>query len=792
MTSQPKAVFLIPVLGEFAHRGDALTANDWHVLSRLADNLGVDAHAVFAVQDGQYAGNAKSLTVTAMRAERERVLFEIREHNPDFIACFGPVALMCALSKGNQPLANYLRRSFEFVDLPGVPTYATQSLEMVRANPGAEKWLTLDLRAALDGYTETKWGEYVVLSPDDPAWHVCPDPAFAAGGSGMVGFDLETYPSLDPWHAEARIRMAVVSAAPGKAWVVQLGRDSRLPEWLATLCADDAVVKCGSNIKYDMRWLARFGYECNNVWDTSTAEHVLDETDPFKDLKSLTFRYLPRLADYSAGHRALVAERGSWAAVEDDEQYDYAGADGEASIAAALGQRRKLAEGPECLRRAHRVLLDLYPVLASMETRGVCIDTAENTRLDAAFSSELDDVRERICTQLGPINPNSPAQLADALVERVPGIDLRKHQIKRQLSATYYRLPDDDEESYSTQRAVLEREAAKHPVIEDVLLWRRLQKLHGTYVRGLADKHLTPHPDRQCYVHTSYRTDVVETYRLSSQGPNLQNIPKKPEPGDKHPIPEHLNIKNQFKSRFPGGSFLEADLSQAEIRVAATLSGDERMLDAIHSGADLHRELASKMLRKPVDQVTDLERHNCKRLTFLVLYGGGANTLSAQLGITKDAAGALIDQYFDTFHALHDYINRVKIRVKRDLYSESVFGFRRRFVAPANWNTWDGWRVERMAWNFQVQNVAAAITYVAMMDFEKSLRANKLRSMLITQVHDSLGVDVYPGEEEQVASLAVLALTRPNLRRYDAQIGIELAADVAIGERWGTTKPLGS
>lgn len=785
-----KAVFLIPVLGEFAHKGDALAANDWKVLSTLADNLDLDAHVVFALQAGEYAGNVKAVTMKAMRAERDRVLQEIREHDPDFIVCFGPVAVQCAVDKGNQPLTNFLRKEFEFVGMPGKPTYATQSLEMVRANPGAEKWLTLDLRAALAGFTKTRWGEYVVLKPGDPAWDVRPLELAALRPGSLVGFDLETYPSLDPWHPEARIRMAVVSFEPGKAYVVQLPTFSAMPHWLDDLLRDERYVKCGSNIKYDVRWCERFGYKVLNVWDTSSAEHILDETDPFKDLKSLTFRYLPRLADYSAGHRALVAARGSWAAVDDEEQYDYAGADGEASIAAASAQQEQLVTGPSCLRRAHRLIRELYPVLAKMETRGVRVCAETNSFLDKEFSHELDAVRDRICEHLGPVNPNSPTQLVDALTEQVPGIDLRKPQILRQLAYKYYRLPGDTEESFSTERAVLEREASKHPVIEDILLWRRLQKLHGTYVVGLRDKHMTLHTDGKHYVHTSYRTDVVETYRLSSQGPNMQNIPKKPEPDEKHPIPEHLNIKNQFVSRFKGGSFFEADLSQAEIRVAAVLSRDQRMLEAIHKGTDLHRELAAKMLGKRPDQVTDLERHNCKRLTFLVLYGGGANTLSAQLGIAKEAAGALIDQYFATFDKLHEYIERVKRLVKRDLYSESVFGFRRRLRAPANWNTWDGWRVERMAWNFQVQNTAACITYVAMIDLERAMRKAGLRSLLMTQVHDSVGVDVYPGEEQQVAELATHALTWPRIADYDAVLSVPLTADVAIGPSWGKTKPL--
>ncbi len=643
----------------------------------------------------------------------------------------------------------------------------------------------MDLEAAINGWNTTKWGDYRVLRPDEPGWSERPE-SLETGPGAMLGFDLETYPGLDPWHPDARIRMAVISDKPGRAWVIQLPPDSSIPEWLDVLMRDPEVVKCGSNIKFDLKWMQRFGHEVENMWDTSTAEHVIDETDPLKDLKSLTFRYLPRLADYSRGHRSLVAKRGGWEYVDDDEQYDYAGADGEASVAAAIGQQHVIdATG---LRRPHELIKDLYPVLGNMESRGVCVSRSENRRLDGRFEEQLDALRDKICDQLGPINPNSPKQLVDALYNHVPGIDLvlKKHHATRQLSGTYYRLPDDeDDQDYSTQKAILERESHKHGVIEEILTFRRLQKLHGTYVVGMFDKHICPHPDNLDYVHTSYRTDVVETYRLSSQSPNNQNLPKKPDIDDDHPIPPDLNVKRQYISRFDGGTITEGDLGQAEVRVAAWMSGDTKMTEAIMSGEDLHYTMASTVYGKPREEITPLERTQIKRTTFLVLYGGGARTLGAQLGIPKSAAGAIIDQYFSTFSELDDCIKRAHSRVQRDLYLESPFGFRRRFIKPHDWNTWPGWRIQRQAWNFMIQNTAACIAYVAMIDCDRALRAAQLRSRMVLQVHDSIVVDTYPGEEEAVAALLRRSLTSPDLKRYGVDFDMPLVSDIENGPSWG-------
>lgn len=774
-----KAVFILGTLSRFAKQGDAIAAEDFHLLSNVSDAAHVDAEIVFAVTDLAVAGKPQKVTMKMIREERARVLEEIAQHRPDIVIAFGPIAIKCLFNKGNIVLRESLRQGFDLPDVPG-QVFCTHSLEQVAAKPGMEKWLRLDVKAAAEGFTTTKWGNYVILDPGDTTWDICPNCFSGLGPGSTIGFDLETYPGLDPWASNARIRMAIISALPGEATIVQLGPDSRLPDWLRKIVEDPAIVKAGSNIKFDYKWLRRFGVRMCNMHDTSTAEHIIDETNPMKDLKSLTFLYAPWLGDYSKGHRTLVAERGGWEFVADDEQYDYAGADGEASMAAAVAQLQKIRN--KKLEQPYRLSMDLYAVLAEIEHNGCKIDMGINGALGQKFEQAMAQLRADITAVLGPINPGSPPQLAKALLDTIPKLDLTKRQLTRVFDPRY---DANDDEEISTDRATLEREADKHPIIETILRWRRLSKLHSTYIKGVQEKYKVRRPDG-IYLSTTFRTDVVETCRLSSQSPNLQNIPRKPDAGDRHPIPLDLNPKLQYVSRFDGGYFMEADLSQAELRIAAMLSQDPLMLAAVQSGEDIHTTMASMLLDKPRSEITADERQRCKTLNFLILYGGGANTLGKQLNISKNRAKELLHTYFATFKQLDFYIQKIKMQVKRDLYVQTPFGFRRRFKKPPNWNSWDGWRIERQAWNMMVQNTAACCAFVAMIDLQREVERRKLRSKLVLQVHDSIGVDVHPEELDVIAQLAKECLEHPNTERYGVQITVPLVADVEVGRSWGT------
>lgn len=790
-------VFLLGVPDRNVYKTKSpISEADFDMINDVATRLDVAAEIMFAVPDDGWAGRAKDVpigkwdkkaerfTPGSIRSYREKVMMNIGHSKPDVVVACGPVALKCLMNKGTIPLKEHLREDLDVPELPDATCVATHSMEMIAVKPGMNKWVMLDVSAALHGRTATKWGKYKVLMPGHPAWAKMPKELV---GKTDLGLDLETYPGLSEWHPEARIRMMVISDKVGRAWIVQARKDSKFPAWVRSIVENPGIRKGGSNIKFDYAWLLRFGYQLENMFDTSTAEHVLDCTNPLTDLKSLTFIYCAKLGDYSKKHRALVKERGGWEYITDAEQYQYCGGDGEASIAAMKGQTKRLKQ--EGLDRPFALSMGLYRVLAGMEARGACVDMAINTELDQKFEADLTQLRQQITDVLGPINPNSPDQLAHALVEAVPDIQINKPKLTRLFRNVPYQLRKgtDPLEEMTTDKETLEREAHRHQIIETLLVYRRYAKLHGTYVKGLRDKHAVIHPDGQYYIHTSYRTDVVETYRLSSQGPNLQNTPRKPDPDDAHPIPLDLNIKRQFISRFEGGHIMEGDLAAAEVRWAAELSGDVAMIEAL-AEEDPHRALTARFKGKRQEDVTTLERTHGKRTTFLVIYGGGARTLGLQLGISKTAGKALLDDYFGTFTGLRDYIALVKEQVRYHLYSDSIFGYRRRFKEPPSWNQWEGWRVERQAWNHQVQNAAACTAFIAMTELERLFIMHRLSSVIVMQVHDSIVVDTYPGEEHVVAGLLRVCLERPPLHEYGVEMQVPLVADIEIGTNWGDKK----
>lgn len=780
-----KAVF---VLGTFDYKavrkGDSFTDQTLDLLDEIATRANVDASIVVCIQDPVLAGKPRNkIKQKQIMEEQGRVLDEIGYAKPDFVVCFGPVATACVFGKGNLAEGELLRRAHYPLGEDQPPVFVTFGMDNVRYKAGLAKWLAMDVQAAAHGYGETEFGDYTVLQPGTEEWDIPPDDLMLDLAQPAIGYDLETYPGLDPYHPDARIRMAVISDKVGRAWIVQATPDSRFPQWVYDLIEHPLIVKAGSNIKFDYRWHKRFGHAIVNMWDTSTAEHVIDCTNPKKDLKSLTFKYCPKLGDYSKHHRDLVRERGGWEFVEDNEQYDYCGGDGEASIAAYDGQKEIIQRLG--LAQPHRLMLDLYPVLAEMEHVGSAIDMDVNEHLDELYSRKLEQLRGEIVKVLGPININSTKQLADALKKAVPGIQLTKRNWARAVG-------DEEDEEAVTARFVLEREAHKHPVIPMVLEFRKYRTRHSTFIKGVREKYASHHHG-QWFVHPTYRPDVVETYRLSSQGPNDQNTVRK----DKDD-PE-LSIKKQVVSRFKGGKIIEADQSQIEIRIAAWLSGDEKMLAAIESGEDIHYAMAAIMLEKQVPPageeetcdpavfVTEAERTECKHRTFLILYGGGAKKLARDLGISVRAAQVLIDDYFATFTGLRDFIEATHADVRDALRVVTVFGFVRRFVKPEQWDSPEGWTVQRQSFNTKVQSAAVCVTYASMIYVHEQLRERGLRSKLIKQVHDSMVFDVHPDEIAIVAELARDSMERAGelVKKYGVMdLDVPLHSDVEIGDNW--------
>jgi len=782
-----KAIFIISTLERDALKfGQALTWRTEGELRDLARDCGLDVEVEFVIQDPLLAGRNKAgIGIAAIREERPRLLDAISAAAPDLVVCFGPVAAACVLGHGNLREDDLVRRRHEPFGPDGPPVYYVYGLENVRARPGLKQWWHLDLKAAIAGYTEPVYGEYTYLRPGTDDWDLPWKSAHAIGYWAYdvkeLGWDCETT-GLVFWHPEARLRMMQISDRVGRAWVIQGTPDSRFPQWLLDILADPNIRKVGSNIKFDVKWARRFGIEVNNFADSGTREHIIDSSQPYTDLKRLTFKYLPRLADYSKPQKEYIKQVGGgsttvgWAVAEDEPMFQYAAADAEASLAAYLGQVGPLAS----LERPRKLYEELYPVLADMEYQGVRVDTAINLELDSLYTERLRDVRARIAAQLGPVNLNSASALAGALLDAVPGLDLSFKDWKNLVG-------NEESPELSTRREILERESHKSPVIQDVLEYRRLRTRHTNFIKKVREKHLVEHHGHS-FIHASFRTDLVETYRLSCTEPNMMNIPRKD-----FQTPE-LSVKRQFVSRWDGGQMLEVDQSQVEIRFAAWASGDAAMQDAVASGRDIHTEMASILLAKPAADITEQERYECKTRTFLIMYGGGAKKLAEQLmksdvnprKVTKDEAWKMIRDYFATFRGLKAHIDDTHDRAWKELAVETAFGFRRTFAAPVTRE--DKWSLQRQAFNTKVQSGAACLTYCAMIVLQNALRERNLQSKMVVQVHDSLLIDVHPDEVNVLPGLAKWAMEQgavEKAREFGVEFAVDLKADVKMGDSWG-------
>ena len=769
-----KAVFVIGVMDKTAkakYKPSPLTEENMALLGSLAESNGLDVEIVFGLENTKFAGDEKKPKLADIKKERPRLVEQITAAEADIVVCFGRIAAGAVFGRGSITLDSFRRTANSHPDIQG-QVFVCDSLQRLAVQPGIRKHIERDIYAFTHGFIKTTFGNYTVLHPGTPEWSKEPK-----GFGPLVGFDIETYPGLDPYAPDARIRMAMISDTEGEAYVVQATDSGELPLWLTEIMDDPAYLKAGSNIAYDCRWCSRFGYPVQNVIDTSTMEHVLDCTDPNKGLKWLAMSYLPRLGNYERDLMARIKRRGKkgdWHLIADHEMWQYAGADAEASYVVAKAQLAKIeGEWPEM---PNKLMYDLYPHLTDMYIQGLRVEKDITEQLDKDMDLHLSQLRREIQFVLGPINVGSHVQLATALKASIPGLDLTKHQMAKYLMED----DDDEDEDKSTCKAVLEREAHKHPVIRSVLEYRQWSKLHSAFIRAMLDKHMVFH-DGAWYIHPAYNTSIVETYRLSSSKPNIQQVPRK----NKDP---KLNIKKQFISSFPGGFLLNADYSQMEMRVAAMLSGDPALMKAIES-EDIHVTTAEMMYRVPKGTFNkeSPERQNAKTVGFATMYGAGAKTVGKNLGIHKEDAKVLIELYFRAYPRLKEYIKEVHSAGMITCDVTTPFGFKRKFTRPPknNWECWDGYRVKRQLFNTIIQSTAACIMYVAVIDISRELAARGLLSRMLNTVHDSMLLDVAPGELADVKELVLRIMSNPDTARYGFNITVPLGVDLEVGKNWG-------
>jgi DNA polymerase-1 len=408
----------------------------------------------------------------------------------------------------------------------------------------------------------------------------------------------------------------------------------------------------------------------------------------------------------------------------------------------------------------------LIPVLRGMEAHGVCVDKKVLAELSKKYTAELKEIEERIFKVAGhEFNVSSPKQLGEVLFDEL-GLKVAGKATKK--TATGQR---------STKESELEKLRDEHPIISDILEHRQLQKLLGTYVDSIP-KLL----DKEGRLHTSYIQTGAATGRMASKDPNLQNIPIRSDRG--------RAIRHAFVAP-KGSSLVGFDYSQIELRIAAILSEDEKLIDIFRSGRDVHHEVAAAVFNVPSDHVDREMRRRAKIINFGILYGMGVNALKTNLGTSTAEAHQFHEDYFRTFSRLAEYLEETKGKARRLGFTETMFGRRREFAGMKSSLPYVRAQAERMAINAPLQGTQADIIKLAMVHIAGMIKDGKLEDdvHMILQVHDEL---VFEIKESRIKELApkIQHLMESVLDGHETH-GVPILAQGKVGPDWGSMVPLG-
>ncbi|UPT68840.1 MAG: DNA polymerase I [Sphingobacteriales bacterium JAD_PAG50586_3] len=516
---------------------------------------------------------------------------------------------------------------------------------------------------------------------------------------------------------------------------------------------DEAIEKTGQNIKYDLAVLANYGVHVKGpLFDTMIAHYLIQPDNRQRSMDALAQHFLgytPVKIEELIGKKGK--NQGSMRDVEVEKIKEYAAEDADITL-----QLRNILE-PQLQDTTTRKLFDevempLVPVLADMEREGVNMDVKVMSDFSAMLQTDITTFEGEIYELAGErFNLNSPKQLGDILFVKL-GID-----DKAKKTAT---------KQFATGEEVLVKLINKHPIVQKILDYRTVQKLKSTYADSLPQL-INPKTGR---IHTSFNQTVAATGRLSSNNPNLQNIPIKTEKG--------RELRKAFVPRGEGYTMVSADYSQVELRIIAHLSGDVGMIDAFKNGVDIHAATAAKINGVELADVTSEMRRNAKAVNFGIIYGISAFGLSEQLQIPRGEAGEIIKQYFISYPQLKEYMDNSIERARETGYTETILGRRRVLPDINSTNATVRGYAERNAINAPIQGTAADIIKLAMINIHREMRKLNTKSRMVLQVHDELVFDVHNDELEMLKPLI------KDLMMNAVQLSVPLEVEVGAGSNW--------
>lgn len=565
-------------------------------------------------------------------------------------------------------------------------------------------------------------------------------------------FDTETS-SADP--ITARLVGISLCAKPEVAWYIPVNVEGALPEeevrgLVQPLFSDKRSRKIAHNYKFDYKVMSKAGFELQGpVFDTMVAGYLMDASQKLKmdALAKKFLQYEPVSIESLIGKGK---DQKSMADIPYSEVTNYACEDADITYRLFQVLSEKLEED-QLLEIADTLEFPLIEVLADMEQKGVKVDIDMLGRFSDELSKDIEKLEKKIFEKTGEeFNLNSPKQLGEVLFEKMEIPAGKKTKTGQ----------------YSTSESVLSGLANDYEVPAMVLDYRSLTKLKSTYVDALP-KLVNRDTGR---IHTDFNQTVAATGRLSSSNPNLQNIPIRTKRG--------REIRKAF---IPADGFkmLAADYSQVELRVIASISGDENMITAFKNGEDIHARTAKEIFAlDSIDEVTPNQRRKAKEVNFGIPYGVSAYGLASRLGVSNTEGKEMIEQYFERFPGIKTYIDDTVTSAREKGYVSTLMG-RRRYIPDINSRNWNvrGF-AERTAINMPIQGTAADIIKIAMIEIHNYLLEKNLKSKMLLQVHDELIFEIDRDETDHLPGKI------KELMESAYELSVPLDVEMGLADNW--------
>ncbi|PDS21927.1 DNA polymerase I [Flavobacterium branchiophilum] len=569
-----------------------------------------------------------------------------------------------------------------------------------------------------------------------------------------VCFDTETT-GINTLHAEL-VGMSF-SYEKGKGFYIPFPENQteafELAQKLKPFFENESIEKVGQNIKYDLKILTNYNIQVKGpLFDTMIAHYLINpDMRHNMDVLSETYlKYSPKSIE------TLIGKKGkgqlSMRQVDLEAIKEYAVED--ADITLQLKDNfSPILDKAETKKLFNSIELPLISVLADMETEGINLDVPFLKEMSVEMQKEINSFEQKIYETAGEkFNLASPKQLGDILFDK-----LKIGGTKQKKTKTG---------QYATGEEVLSYLANEHQIVKDILEWRQMVKLQSTYIDALPNQV----DSKTGRVHTDYMQTVAATGRLSSNNPNLQNIPIRTERG--------RLIRKAFIARDENYTLVSADYSQIELRIIAALSGEENMIKAFQNNEDIHKSTAAKVFNIPLEDVTKEQRSHAKTVNFGIIYGVSAFGLSNQTNLSRKESAELIDAYYQTYPKLKSYMSAQVDFARENGYVQTVLG-RRRYLKDINSaNAVVRSAAERNAVNAPIQGSAADIIKMAMINIHKKLISENWKSKMLLQVHDELVFDVHKSELDRIQPM--IKHEMENAFTMDVPLEVELGE----GKNW--------